>query len=324
MSDSRLTQRVGLFVVICLALLVALLLSFSKGLKWFTPTYELRLRANSVGGLQKRSLVMMSGITIGSVLGADIAPNGKGVVIRLNIDARYNVHSDARFVIEQIGFLGDQYVAIYPQDNQAPLLKPGEEVTCAEPLSIQEVVRTTGTLMQQVDLTVKTMQHAIERMDRTVLSENTLTNLQAAVASVRVISDRTLLLTDNLNHLVATNASPISLSISNLVRFSETMDRLSTEARQTLAENRDELSAALQNLESASRTLDAMGKDLQAGKGLAGALLQDNQLKSHILNTAASLDLLSSNLSRYGLLFKPKPPKTVKKPTTPLGKNPFQ
>ena len=45
---------------------------------------------------------------------------------------------------------------------------------------------------------------------------------------------------------------------------------------------------------------------LQAGNGLAGNLLKNEQLEREFLSTVNNLSLLSSNLNKFGLLWKPK------------------
>src|SRR6185295_7371941 len=133
MNETRLTGKVGLFMIVGLIALALLLLSFSKGVSLFTPTYGLRLKANSVGGLKDRSVVQVSGVTVGSVARAELGPGGKGVTIALKIERKYQIHADARFAIEQIGFLGDQFVAVHPGANSGRVLQDGDEVLCEEP-----------------------------------------------------------------------------------------------------------------------------------------------------------------------------------------------
>ena len=50
--------------------------------------------------------------------------------------------------------------------------------------------------------------------------------------------------------------------------------------------------------------------DLQGGKGLAGFLLRDEQTKGQMAVLLTNLVTLSSNLNKYGLLYKPKPPRS--------------
>jgi phospholipid/cholesterol/gamma-HCH transport system substrate-binding protein len=298
-----------LFVALGIVLGALLLLSFSKGLNLFTPTYELRLRASNVGGLKARSAVLMAGVPIGTVAGAEVAPDGKGVVIHLKIDRRQRIHADARFVIEQIGFLGDQSVAIYPQQNQAPVLESDAEVQCEEPFSLQEAVRNTTALVTQAEEMVKVLNQAILRADRTVLSEQTLTNLAAGFSNFRAISERVLVVAERLDQLIHTNAPAITGSISNLANFAKSIDGLARDLDETFSTNRLELTSAIRNLEEASRVLNGLTREVESGKGLAGAVLKDEQLRTNVTQVTAGLNTLVSNLNRYGLLYKPKPPK---------------
>jgi len=66
----------------------------------------------------------------------------------------------------------------------------------------------------------------------------------------------------------------------------------------------------VKNLQQASRVLNAVVSDLDAGKGVVGALLRDEQLKTNLTRVVVDAGSLVSNLNRFGLLYKPKPPKT--------------
>ena len=58
-------------------------------------------------------------------------------IILVRINKNYSIHFGARFAIEQIGFLGDQYITIYQQDAKGPILENGAEVLVEEPLNIE-------------------------------------------------------------------------------------------------------------------------------------------------------------------------------------------
>ncbi len=312
MNESRYAGRVGAFVVVALILAAALLLVFSKGMTWLTPVYSLRLRADNVGGLKARSAVLISGVAVGSVAGTELAQEGKGVTILLRIHKRYQVHRDARFVVEQVGLLGDQYVVIYPTENKAPVLKDGDEVECAPPFNLQEVARSTVGFIQRIDQTARVLNEAITRVNNLLLNEPTLNNLAAGIDRFRNVSERADGLVENLNWLVVTNSAPVATSLTNLVHFSEELKSLAGDLRQTVRENRTGISAAVSNLEEAARTIGTLTKDLETGKGVAGSLLQDEQLRFNFSNTLANLATAASNVANYGLLYKPKKPKAGK------------
>ena len=309
MNEARYAGRVGAFVVVSLILVAALLLVFSKGLTWLTPTYTLRLHADNVGGLKARSAVLISGVAVGNVVGTELAPDGKRVTIFLRIHQRYQVHRDARFVVEQVGLLGDQYVVIYPTENKGALLKDGDEVECAAPFNLQEVARSTVGFIQRIDQTARVLNEAITRVNSLVLNEETLTNLAVGIGSFRAVSERADGLVENLNSVVVTNSAAAATSMTNLVYFSEELKKLAADLRQTVNENRTGISAAVNSLEEASRRIGTLAKSLEAGQGVAGSLFKDEQLQFNLSNTLANLSTAASNVANYGLLYKPKKPK---------------
>jgi len=309
MNEPRYAARVGAFVVLALVLIAALLLVFSKGQTWFTATYTLRLRAENVGGLKSRAPVTVSGVTVGRVLDTELAPDGKGVTILLRVGKRFEIHRDARFMVEQVGLLGDQFVVIYPTTNQAPLLRDGDEVECSSPFNLQEVVRSTVGFMQRVDQTTRVLNEAITRVNETLLSPRTLTNLVQAVDNFRGLSERANTLAERVDGVVASNATPVATALTNLVRFSEELTQVATNLQGAVAENRSTLGSTLKSLEGSSATFSRLVSELDAGQGAVGSLLKDSQLQINLSNTLANLAAAASNVANYGLLYKPRKPK---------------
>src|SRR6266516_2952866 len=219
MSPKRLEWKVGLFVLVCLVLLGVLVLNFSKGLTFFTPTYTLRLKTANVGGIKREASVLMAGVQVGNVTGAELSPEGTNVTVFLKILKRYQIHRDAIFTIDALGFLGDQYVAIIPARNEAPVLNDGDEVVCREPFNLQEVARSALGFIQRIDDTAKKLDSALTRVERNVLNEETLTNFSATIASFRQVSARALATLDRLDRVVESNTYPVSVTTSNLVLF---------------------------------------------------------------------------------------------------------
>ena len=179
-----------MFVFIGLVLLAVLLLQFSKGLTFFHPTYDILLRAQSVGGLKPRAQVLMSGVQVGTVSGMQLAPDGKSVTITLRIYQQYQIYKDARFVIEQSGFLGDQYVAILPTSNEGPKFAPGKEAKAEAPLDMQEVARSAAGLLVHIDSAATNINDALNDARRTIFSTRALTNLSATFDNLHTVSER--------------------------------------------------------------------------------------------------------------------------------------
>lgn len=319
MNEKRLAIKVGAFGVVALAVLSGILLVFSKGQGWFTATYTLRLQAVNVGGLKARSSVLISGVPVGTVSGTELSSDGKGVTIFLHIHKRFGIHRDAQFNVEQIGLLGDQYVVVTPTANKGPLLRDGDQVECKVPFSVQALAASAVGFIQRVDEATKMLKETITRIHNIFLTEQTLTNLSQTVGNLRFASDRAVALVDTLDRVVSTHSPSFGASLTNLARFSEDLNRLSGELRQAIAENRPALAGAVKNLEDSSRAISGLVKEVDQGKGLAGAMFKDDEIRANLAATLANLATVSSNMALHGLLYKPRTPKpaTDKRPRYP-------
>ena len=313
MNQSRLEGKVGLFVFVGLVLLVVLLLQFSKGTTFFRPTYEILLKANSVGGLKPRAQVLMSGVQVGTVADMRLAPDGKSVTLRLRLYQQPQIHKDARFAIEQSGFLGDQYVAILPTKNEGEIFGQGGEAMAEAPLNLQEVARVAAGFLQHIDSAATNLNDALSDARRTVLSARVLTNLSATLDNFQRVSERSLIAVDNLNALVATNSPAISVAVSNVLFFSDQINLAAGAVRGLVATNSPAIDAAVKNIESSTATLKDLLDGVQQGKGLAGQILVNDQIATNVSRVVDNLSITTSNLNRlglWGILWKHKLPQT--------------
>ena len=300
-SRSYLEIKVGLFVLIGIVLLGTLLLQFSKGTSAFRGTYALKLTAVNVGGLKPRAGVLLAGVQVGIVDDIQLAHDGKSVTILLQIYKDYPIYSDARFVIESAGFLGDQFVSVIPTDNALPPLTNNAVVACQEPFDLQEVARGAAGFIKRMDVTAQKLDASVTDLRQQVLNAQTLSGLGGAITNLKAITDEALVTVHNINGLVVTNGSKAGIAVSNLVAFSSQLTQLGVSAQGILASNSVNIDAATRNIDDTTATLKQLAADMQAGKGLAGAILQNQELATNVMDIAANLSITTSNLNRRGL-----------------------
>lgn len=320
MEKSRLQIKVGLFVLIGLVLLAILVIQFSKSASLFRGTYTLRLHAVKVGGLKEQASVQLAGVQVGNVSHIQLADDGKSVTILLKIYDEYKIYSDALFVIEQSGFLGDQYVSIVPTQNQGTVLTNNASVPCQEPFNLQEVARSASGFIQRIDETAKKLDASVTDLRRVVLNEQTLTNFANAIDNVHTVTEQAVGTLNDVNALIATNGTQIGQAVSNLVVFSEQLNQLASNADNILTTNGAEITTVVKNIESSTEVLKSLMSDIQSGKGLAGTVLQNQQLATNVQNIADNLAITTSNLNRHGLwgiLWSHKPAKDDPPPQNP-------
>jgi hypothetical protein len=104
---------------------------------------------------------------------------------------------------------------------------------------------------------------------------------------------------------------------SNLVVFSKQLTQFADGLNGVLATNRESVHVAVVNLERSSETLKNLLNDVQAGKGLAGDLLKNEQVATNVSEIAQNLSITTSNLNRLGLwkiMWEHKPQKSSEPP----------
>ncbi|MEY2465836.1 MAG: phospholipid/cholesterol/gamma-HCH transport system substrate-binding protein [Verrucomicrobiota bacterium] len=328
MDKKRIETKVGLFVFLGLALLAVLLLQFSKGTSFFRGTYMLRLHATNIGGLKPRSYVLMSGVQVGVVKDITLATDGKSVTIFLKVYNSFIVHRDARFLIEQSGFLGDQYVAIVPTKNEPGTeLHDGDEVDCEEPFNLQEVARSAGGFIKRVDEAAAKLNEAIADVRKYALNEQTLTNLSVAIGNLRGASERAVVTVNGINDLFVTNGPTVTYALSNISGFSDDLGVFAKNLNSLLTTNSESVARSVQNIETSTVALKTILEDVRAGKGAAGKLLHDETVATNLAIIVENLSVTTSNLNRlgiWGILWSRKPAKTDKSSssqTSPSSKN---
>jgi hypothetical protein len=100
---------------------------------------------------------------------------------------------------------------------------------------------------------------------------------------------------------VESNRIAVRTAISNVVDFSVELDELGENLQGVLATNGTELTASMKNIESSTVMLKNALSDVQSGKGLAGTLIENEQLATNVQAIAANLTITTSNLNRLGL-----------------------
>jgi phospholipid/cholesterol/gamma-HCH transport system substrate-binding protein len=313
MNKSRLEIKVGLFVFVCLALLAAMMVQFNKGGSLLNDSYTLKLHAVNVGGLKHEAQVLLAGYQVGNVRDIQLADDGKSVTIYLKINKKYQIYHDARFVIEQAGFLGDEYISVIPTENQDPKFADGADVPCQEPFDLQEVARGAAGFIKRMDETAKKLDDSVSDLRAQVLNAQTLSTFGVALTNMQKFTQQALGTIDGINAIVATNGSQISAAVSNFVYFSGEASQLGASAQGILATNSMRLNDAMQNLDDASTSLKQIAADVQAGHGLAGTVLQNQELATNVQLIAANLAVTTSNLNRtglWGILWSHKTPAT--------------
>ena len=172
---------------------------------------------------------------------------------------------------------------------------------------------------------------AVTNLNRTVLSDQTLNNFSQTLTNFGVTMSNVEAMTvvagqavQEAQDLVHSNTPSVNAAVTDLRSFSEKLNGLADALDRMVVTNRPAVNQTIQNLHDSSASIKQMTADLQAGHGLAGALLKDEEMKANLAallrnanQMAAAFSTFGSNLNQRGIwsmLWKPKTPERRKEP----------
>jgi phospholipid/cholesterol/gamma-HCH transport system substrate-binding protein len=326
MNDSRFEWKVGLFVVFGLALAALLILNFSKGIMLFQSTYRIHITMPTVAGLKPAADVMMAGVPVGKVAATTLSLDGRSVDITAEILAKYKIRQDARFHIDALGFLGDQYIEVTPAEgdvaaeNKAPLLTNGQTIMGEKPLNMQEAVRSISGFVEQGQKTMQAIDQAVTNVNNTILNAAALTNFDATMTNFESATADTAGIAREVRAMLESNLPSVHPAITNLAALARKLNSMADQLDRAISTNTGDVTDAVKNIKAASASLQQLAEGLQAGQGLAGSLLKDEKMRADFATLLARINDMAEQFARFGqylnqngiwkALWKPKPSAT--------------
>ena len=186
--DSRIETKVGLFVLVGLAVVAFLVVYFGRLGQGLQKFYDLQVDFPNASGLLAGADVLLGGARIGYV-GHDprVLPAMQGVAVELKVREEVVLPVDSKFIIGSSGLLGNRFVDVLvaPDADLSQHLAPGSIVQGQRETGIEDLTRDSAAIMADVRKAVATVNTTLERLDTTALSEASLQDLRATLANLK-------------------------------------------------------------------------------------------------------------------------------------------
>ncbi|HUH64335.1 MAG TPA: MlaD family protein [Terracidiphilus sp.] len=255
--------KVGVLVLVAMAVLIALifLMSGSTG-GLFAEKIVLRSYFPNAANLKQGAPVTLEGVTVGNVTHIRVVPSREPspveVVMKVGAEFKDGLHTDSTTSITQAGVLGDSYVDISSENAKGPAPANNAELKAAGTPSIQDVIGTSQSSIQDVDKLV----HKLETLIDTLNSRH---GTIGEFINDPELYKRLLRITDDF-HTIASSIADGKGSLGKLVK--------------------DE--TVYNHLNSAVEHLDQITAELDKGNGSMGKLLHDDALYNNLNATVRS------------------------------------
>lgn len=269
--------RVGVVILIALAVLALAIFNIGKLLNLFAKRYELVTLLPSAAGLPRGAQVTVAGQRVGQVDAIEFIPVGqkrgdKNIRLRLGIarDVADQIRANSHATLLSQGLLGDRYVDISPGSPKAPPLHPGDTIPFVPSPGLDEILVNANQAIDTAMIVIDNLQaitHGVRR------GEGTLGRIVTDEALYRQASAATV----ELRRTLVTLNDP-----------SGTFGRLAHDP------------ALYNRLLRAVGRVDSLAAAVTAGQGTLGRLIYDDSLYSQLLGVVGRADTAVTGLS--GLL----------------------
>ena len=251
----NLETKVGLFLMFGIAIICTLIICFGAVGDLFKPTYTLTLTFPDASGLLKGSEVYLSGAEIGKVTtDPQPIPDQQRVQVKLKIDNKVRIRTDASYTIGSAGLLGDRYVEVTPheyppntpEDKRAGFVAAGTKIDGAPTASIDSLTNAALPLIVKANAIADQLNDMITKLNTEVFSGTSTDDLKITIGDLRklvknandMVQSGTVMLKNGNDVLVDVKDSkgPLGLAIN---------DRESAERLKATLKNLEDLSANL-------------------------------------------------------------------------------
>lgn len=284
-SKNNVEFRVGVIILLAI-ILVGVSLYWLQGYKLERNAQRIRVLYDDVGTLSVGDKVTVSGVYKGKVNRLELT--GNGVLVELLLYRDVVLKKDARFVIKNMGVMGERFIAISPGKDSL-LFNDSTIVHGHNDTGIPEVIGMMGDLISEMRNLVFSVKHSIASDSALQKINMTLTNLEKVSSKLSAYLKRNEMKLDK----TADNFMAASNSFKELINTNKGVVDSSLERFDRLSVNLESFVARLDTLSaSAKRFTDAI--DTQ--EGTLQLLLEDRRLYDDLRRTTDNLDDLINDI----------------------------
>jgi phospholipid/cholesterol/gamma-HCH transport system substrate-binding protein len=208
-QNANIETKVGIFLLLGIALICTLIIIFGEMPDLFKPTYALTVEFPDASGLLKGSDVYLAGATIGKVTtDPRYIPDEGMVEVNLKINKDVGIRKDANFVIGSSGLLGDRFVIVKPKvykgdEEKAPFVTDGETIPGVTETGLEDIMSSSKPLIDRANHIAAQLDDMITRLNTDVLSGTSTEDLKETIAKLRHMVDNGDSMISNANDLLS-------------------------------------------------------------------------------------------------------------------------
>lgn len=305
--------RVGLVVLVALAIFLFSIF-WARDFRMDRDRYLLHIVFSTVGGLSEGDPVQVAGVQKGRV--SAIRLQSDGVRVTISLDRDVHLPADSRFSIQNMGLMGEKFVAVEPGpglcvlsekdaagaassdlpgtppasgSEGAGVLQPGQTLSGSYRGGMSEI-------MGEVEELLRVVQGLANTFNETIGNPQARASIQESLENVRRFSQV-------LADLVDEQGGELSIALRDLRTASEGFRELVQDNRTQVDSTLDQFHRASMDLEQltaqlteVSSTFKRLADKVERGEGALGEFVSDETLYRDMKQTVKNLDNLINEI----------------------------
>lgn len=319
MTGLKTELAVGIFVLVVIAMLSFMTFKVTDFEWGARDGYVVYAYFENTSGLDEQTKIRIAGVDAGVIQKIELQDGTAKLTLRMYPSVK--LYSDAAAAIKASGILGDKFLSM-ETGKKEPFLKDGDTIK-----NIREVVEVDDLMTSVADVS-KSINTLVSEINDTIADEEVKQSMKETILNLRDITkalketienndekltsilDRVDSLVASLDDLMRTNKQPMTETVSNLNKFSQSLKtdgpeliknltKAAEDLKLLLEESRPSLTAFSNKAASTMTALSNITSSLEKGEGTLGKLLKDDRLYVSLTNAATGISNTVSKIERF-------------------------
>lgn len=286
MKDSKKTNiKVGITVIAALLIFIWIL-GWAKRITLAGDTYTVKMRFNSVSGLENGDHITVNGVKKGKV--TDIAGKDGYVYVTGILPNEVKLKVDAKARVEMLDLMGGKKIEIHPGvDAQAFDLQNELEGRLAT--DIPGALQMVGNVEADLKTIIIDLKGLLEKISDNISDEKLFLSLRNAVTNFENISQK-------LDKILVQNEKDFNQIVKNTAVVTSKVNILLDENSSTIKLTLQETEKLVTKMSDVSSKLDSFLEQTQNQKNNLGKLIYDEKVYKELENSLKRLNEITEIL----------------------------
>jgi phospholipid/cholesterol/gamma-HCH transport system substrate-binding protein len=290
----KLTREIKTAILVIASILLFIWgYSFLKGRDLFTNYKTFYVEYDNVEDLAQSAPVTLNGLAIGKVNKITINENTGKLLVELQLKTDFPVSKSSTASLYSPSLIGGKQIKIIPNLADKELAVDGQTLAPAVELGLTESLGgKIEPIQQKLNVMLENINTLVAGLNN-VLDKKGQEDLKKSLAELSQTMEQFHKASGSINSILDTNKAQINGAVTNFNKMSSNFNKISDSL------NKADLGKTVRSLNQTLAKVDGIMANLNAGKGSAGKLLNDDALYNNLAKTSKELELLLQDVRLY-------------------------